>query len=186
MKVPLEAIKTLREKTGASVGDVRSALEAAGGDEAKAREILKQKGLEAAAKRKDRATTLGRVESYVHHDGRVGAIVEVNCETDFVARVPEFQQFCRDVAMQVASMGPACVSKEQLSEARVGDAKAVGQTVDQLAREACLLEQPFIKDQGQTIGQYLTSLIAKTGENIAIRRFKRFSLGEEVAHHCKA
>ena len=158
--VSLTSIKSLREKTGASVGDVRSALEAAGGDEGKAREILKQKGVKAAATRRDRATALGRVESYVHHDGRVGAIVEVNCETDFVARVPEFQQFCRDVAMQIASMEPAGPTE--------------------------LLEQPFIKDQGQTIGQYLTSLVAKTGENIAIRRFKRFALGEEMTRHCKA
>jgi len=186
MNVSLESIKTLREKTGASVGAVRSALEAAAGDERKAQEILRQKGVEAAEKRKDRATTLGRVESYVHHDGRVAALVEVNCETDFVARLAEFQQFCRDVAMQIASMHPACVSKEQLSPAQLEDAKKIGKSADELAKEVCLLEQPFIKDQGQTIGHYLTGLVAKTGENIVVRRFKRFALGEEVASHCHA
>ena len=152
MKVSLESIKDLREKTGAAIGDVRSALEAAGGDEAKAKDILRQKGLEAAAKRKDRATSAGRVEAYVHHDGRVGALIEINCETDFVARTDEFQRFCREVGMQVASMAPESVE--------------------------ALLQQPFIKDSKQTIGQLLTALIAKTGENITIRRVNRFGLGE--------
>ena len=153
-KVSADAVKALREKTGAPMGDVRSALEAAGGDEAKARQILQQKGFEAALKRRGRATGMGRIEAYVHHDGRLAALVEVNCETDFDARLPEFQQFCRDMAMQVSSMEPAGVSQ--------------------------LLEQPFIRDQGQTIAQYLTSLAAKTGENVVIRRFTRFVLGEEL------
>ena len=169
MKIPLDAIKALREETGAAVGTVRSALEEAGGDPVKARELLKRKGVEAAQKRKDRAASLGRVESYIHHDGRVGALVEVNCETDFVARLPEFQQFCREVAMQVASQQPSVVSKEQLP-ADQQDAAVV--------KQACLLEQSFIKDQGQSIGQLLTALIAKTGENIVVRRFTRFGLGE--------
>lgn len=153
-KVPAEAVKALREKTGAPMGDVRSALEAAGGDEAKARQILQQKGFEHALKRQGRATGMGRIEAYVHHDGRLAALVEVNCETDFVARLPEFQQFCRDMAMQVASQDPPT--------------------------QASLLEQPFIRDQGQTIAQYLTSLVAKTGEHVVIRRFTRFVLGEEL------
>lgn len=153
-KVSADAVKALREKTGAPMGDVRSALEAAGGDEAKARQILQQKGFEHALKRQGRATGMGRIEAYVHHDGRLAALVEVNCETDFVARLPEFQQFCRDMAMQVASQDPPT--------------------------QASLLEQPFIRDQGQTIAQYLTSLVAKTGENVVIRRFTRFVLGEEL------
>ena len=144
---------------------MRSALEAAEGNEAKARELLKQKGFEAAMKRQDRAAGMGRIESYVHHDGRVGVLVEVNCETDFVARLPEFQQFCREVAMQVASQQPVCVTPSELPE--------------HVARERCLLEQPFIKDQGQTMGQLLTALIAKTGENIVVRRFVRFALSED-------
>lgn len=171
-RVPLEAVKALREKTGAPLGDVRSALEAAGGDEAKARELLKQRGFEAALKRQDRVAGMGRIESYVHHDGRVGALVEINCETDFVARLPEFQQFCRDVAMQVASQQPVCVRPEELPP--------------QEPREGCLLEQPFIKDQGQTISHLLAALIAKTGENIVIRRFIRFILGEDQGSARKA
>jgi elongation factor Ts len=177
-KIPLETIKALREKTGAPLGDVRSALESAGGDEAKASELLKRKGFEAAVKRQGRAADMGRIEAYVHHDGRLAALVEVNCETDFVARLPEFQQFCRDLAMQVASQNPLCVRKEELSTPQFQEATQMGKGSEEFAREACLLEQLFIKDQGQTILQYLTSLIAKTGENIVVRRFKRFALGE--------
>ena len=164
-KISLDAIKALRNKTGAAVGDVRKALEAAGGDEHKAQEWLKQKGLESAQKREGRATTAGRVDMYVHHDGRVGALVEIDCETDFVARTPDFQQFCRDVAMQVASQQPVCIKPEELP---AGSAK-----------EQALLEQPFIKDSKHTIGSLLTTLISKTGENVAIRRFVRFGVGEE-------
>ena len=160
MKVPVDAIKALREKTGAPLGDVRSALEAAAGDESKAHELLKKKGFEAALKRQDRAAGMGRVESYIHHDGRVGVLVEINCETDFVARLPEFQQFCREVGMQVASQQPSTVQ--------------------------ALLEQPSIKDSSQTIGQLMTALIAKTGENVVIRRFIRFGLGENQGAACKA
>jgi len=179
-KVPLEAIRTLREQTGAPLGDVRGALEEAGGDPAKAREVLQRKGFEAAEKRKTRAAKLGRVESYVHHDGRVAAVVEVNCETDFVARLPEFQQFCRDVAMQVASQNPQYVRKEDVPPDQVPGGQQ-GKRAEERLREACLLEQPFIKDQGQTMAQYLTALIAKTGEHIVVRRFVRFGLGEELA-----
>lgn len=153
MAVSVNAIKHLREKTGAPIGDVKSALEACHGDETKAVDYLKRKGFEAAQKRQGRVTKLGRVEAYIHHDGRVGAIVEVNCETDFVARLQEFQQLCRDVGMQVASQQPETLQ--------------------------ALLEQPFIKDQAQTIGQYVSALVAKTGENIVVRRFARFGLGEE-------
>jgi len=181
MKVSVDAIKALREQTGAPLGDVRSALEAAKGDPAKATELLKQKGFEAARKRQGRATRLGRVDSYVHHDGRVGVLVEVNCETDFVARLPEFQQFCKDIAMQVASQHPLAVKPEDLTPRQREAAKQLGKTPQEFTSEACLLEQPFIKDQGQTITQYLTALIAKTGENIVIRRFVRFALGEDGA-----
>ena len=179
-KVSVEAVKALREKTSAPVGDVRSALDAAGGDEAKARQILRQKGFEHALKRQGRTASMGRIEAYVHHDGRLAALVEVNCETDFVARLPEFQQFCRDVAMQVASQNPLCVKKDELSTQHLTDAKDAGKDPEEVAREQCLLEQPFIRDQGQTIAQYLTSLVAKTGEHVVIRRFTRFVLGEEL------
>jgi elongation factor Ts len=149
MKVSLDAIRALREQTNASLSDVRKALESSGGDPQKAREWLRQRGAQIAKTRQGRATAQGRVETYLHHDGRVAAVVEVNCETDFVARTPEFQQFCRDVAMQVAAMGTEG-----------------------------LLAQPFIKDQGSTIEDLLKALIAKTGENIVIRRASRFAVGE--------
>ena len=178
MKVSREAVKALREKTGAPVGDVKSALEAAGGDETKARAVLKQKGFEAAQKRRGRASAVGRVDSYVHHDGRIGVLIEVNCETDFVARLTEFKQFCRDVAMQVASQNPRVLRKEDLSGQQLDEAKQLGKSPEEFVREVCLLEQPCIKDQGQTVGESLTSLVAKTGEDIVVRRFARFELGE--------
>ena len=166
MKVSREAIKALREKTSASVNDVREALVSANGDEAKALGLLRKRGVEIAQRRQGRATGQGRVESYVHHDGRLGAVVEVNCETDFVARTEEFVQFCRDLAMHVAAMDPAYVRKEDATAGAGG------------AAQACLLEQPFVKDSAMTVGELLTALIAKTGENVVVRRFVRFGLGE--------
>jgi elongation factor Ts len=151
-KVSLEAVKALREKTSASINDCRTALESAGGDEGKALELLRKRGAAIAEKRQGRTATQGRVESYVHHDGRLAALVEVNCETDFVARTPEFTQFCKDVAMQVAAMNPQA--------------------------SATLLEQSFIKDQSLTVGDLLKALVAKTGENVVIRRIARFAVGE--------
>ena len=169
-KISLEAIKALREKTSASLNDVRNALEASGGDEAKALEYLRQRGTEIAEKRRGRETGQGRVESYVHHNGRLGALVEVNCETDFVARTPEFLQFCRDVAMQVAAMSPRYVRAEDVPTApRVSPDEIKG---------VCLLEQPFVKDPTATVHDLLKALIAKTGENVVIRRFVKFTLGE--------
>jgi elongation factor Ts len=168
-KVSLEAIKTLREKTNASLSDVRKALESAGGDEAKALKALRERGAQIAEKRHARAAGDGRIESYVHHDGRLAALVEVNCETDFVARTPDFQQFCRDVAMQVAAMAPRYVTREQ--------APAGGAEPEEL-KAACLLEQPFVKDQATTVGDLLNALVAKTGEKVIVRRFARFVLGE--------
>ena len=169
-KPSLEAIKALREKTSASLNDVRSALESSGGDEAKALELLRQRGAAIAEKRQGRATGQGRVEAYVHHDGRLGALVEIGCETDFVARTPEVMQFCRDVAMQVAAMGPRYLRREELPTSAATSEEAV--------TALCLLEQPFVKDQGSTVGDLLKALIAKTGENVVIKRFVRFGVGE--------
>jgi elongation factor Ts len=165
-KVSLEAIKALREKTSASINDVRAALESAGGNEEKALQLLRERGAAIAEKRQGRATGQGRVEAYVHHDGRIGALVEVDCETDFVARTAEFQQFCRDVAMHVAAMNPRCVQAEE-APAGGGDPAS-----------AALLEQPFVKDPGTTVKELLKALIAKTGENVVIRRFAKFGVGE--------
>ena len=178
MGISVDAIKSLREKTGAPIGDVKAALETCRGDEAKAIDYLKRKGFEAAKQRQGRAAKLGRVEAYVHHDGRVGVVVEVNCETDFVARLPEFQQLCLDLGMQIASQRPRHVRKEDATPADVEEARTLGQNLEEWANEHCLLEQPFIKDQGQTIGQVGSSLVAKTGENIVVTRFVRFGLGE--------
>ena len=169
-KPSLDAIKALRDKTSASINDVRAALESAGGDEAKALQLLRERGAAIAEKRQDRATGQGRVETYVHHDGRLGALVEVDCETDFVARTPEFQQFCRDVAMQVAAMSPRYVKPEDVPAGEASGAEAL--------KALCLLEQPFVKDQGTAVKDLLKALIAKTGENVVIRRFVRFGVGE--------
>ena len=172
-KVSLEAIKALREKTSASLNDVRAALEASGGNEAKALEYLRQRGAAIAEKRQGRATGQGRIEAYVHHDGRIGALIEVNCETDFVARTPEFIQFCRDLAMQVAAMEPRYL--------QAADAPAGGSPLSAEERKACcLLDQPFVKDQGTTVGDLLKALIAKTGENVVVKRFMKFGLGEHA------
>lgn len=182
-KVSVEAIKGLREKTSASMHDVKQALEAAartcsasvyGGSacqcESKAVQGLKARGVQIAEKRQGRTTSQGRIESYLHHDGRLAALVEVNCETDFVARTPEFIQFCRDVAMQVAAMGPRYV--------RFEDVPATESLSAEDRKTACLLEQPFVKDQGTLMGDLLKALIAKTGENVVIRRFVRLTVGE--------
>ena len=169
-KVSLEAIKALREETGAPVSDVRNALESAGGDKAKALEHLRQKSAQMAEKRVGRATGQGRVEAYVHHNGRLGALVEVNCETDFVARTEDFVQFCRHIALQVAAMSPRYVKIEDLPAGTT-------LTVEE-QKEQVLLEQAFIKDAKFTIKDMLKELIGKTRENVVIRRFMRFSVGE--------
>lgn len=172
MKISLEAIKALREETGAPIGDVRSALEFAGGDKAKARVLLRQRGASVAQKRQGRTAGQGRIESYIHHDGRLGALVEVNCETDFVARTPDFLQFCRDVAMHVAATSPQYIRPEDVPPGE-------SLSTDEL-KAVCLLEQPFVKDQGTAVKELLKMLMAKTGENVIIRRFVKFSVGEAV------
>ena len=169
MKVAVEEIKALRDETGASVKDCREALEASAGDKTKAKEWLKKRGVEVAQKRQGRATSQGRVQPYLHHDGRLGALVEVNCETDFVARTEDFQQFCKDVALHVAATSPKFLAKDEPG--------AKGLSPDE-AKSLCLLEQPFVKDPGTTIGSLLQGLIAKTGENCVVRRFVRYTVGE--------
>jgi elongation factor Ts len=160
-------IKELREATGAGVMDAKRALEEAGGDTAKATSILREKGVAAAAKRADRATNQGVIESYIHGGGRIGVIVELNCETDFVANTEDFRKLARDVAMQVAAMDPKVVSAEERTAEHEGsDAEVV------------LLSQPFIREPGRTIGDLVKDLIAKTGENVRVSRFVRFELGQ--------
>ncbi len=165
--VSLEAIKDLREQTSAGVMDCKNALEEADGDIAKAVELLRQKGLSTAAKKASRETLEGVVDCYIHTGSRVGAIVEVNCETDFVARTPEFKELVHNLAMQVAAMAPRYVD-----DAAVPDEDTVN------PEEAFLMEQAFIKDPSRTIRDVVNDVTARVGENIRVRRFQRFALGE--------
>jgi elongation factor Ts len=194
-------IKDLRERTGAGMADCKKALTEVSGDVDKAIDWLRAKGLSKAAKKAGREATEGAVVSYIHANGRIGVLLEVNCETDFVARNEDFVAFTKDVAMQIAAMGPQFVRKEEVPADAVEAEKAVliakakedpkmagkpdamlakiteGQ-VSKWLKEICLLDQPFVKDDSKTIDQLLQALIAKIGENIKIRRFVRFELGE--------
>ena len=163
MAVSIDQIKALREETGAGVMDCRTALEEAGGDMDAARESLREKGIATAAKRADRTAGQGLIESYIH-GGRIGVLVDLRCETDFVARTEPFKGLAHDIAMQVASMQPAAVSADQLDGE---DAEATA-----------LLDQPFIRDAGQTIADRINDVIASVGEKIEVARFVRYEVGE--------
>lgn len=163
MAVSIDQIKALREETGAGVMDCRGALEEADGDMDAARELLREKGIATAAKRADRATGQGLIESYIH-SGRIGVLVDLRCETDFVARTEPFKELAHDIAMQVASMQPAAISADQLD----------GEDEEATA----LLDQPFIRDAGQTIADRINDVIASVGEKIEVARFVRYEVGE--------
>ncbi|MCS6817706.1 MAG: translation elongation factor Ts [Blastocatellia bacterium] len=201
-EISAQAVKALREKTGVGIMECRAALIEAGGDEEKAIEILRKRGLAAAKRKEGRATAEGIIGAYVHHGSKIGVLVEVNCETDFVARNPEFQQFVKDLAMHICAAEPRYIRKEDVPEdvlakereiAReqaLADPKMEGKperVLEQIVEgrlakfyaETVLLEQPFIKDPSRTIYQLLAELIAKFGENIRIRRFTRYKLGED-------
>jgi len=165
--VSTEAIKELRQNSGAGVMDCKRALEEASGDMERASEILRQRGLALAETRAHRATTQGLVECYIHAGGRIGAMVELNCETDFVARTDGFKALAHDLAMQVAATGPLSISPDDLPPGSEGD-----------PNEMCLLLQPYIRDPARTIQELITEAIAQTKENIQIRRFARFELGQ--------
>ena len=165
MEISTEKVKELREKTGAGVMDCKKALIEASGDFAKAAEVLSEQGLVIARKKAERAANQGIIDSYIHQGGRIGVIVEVNCETDFVARTPEFKELAHDIALQIAAMSPQFVSLEEASK------------IEADPKETCLLLQPFVKDPSKTIQDVITETIAKVGENIKIRRFCRFELG---------
>lgn len=167
MTITTADIKALRELTGAGIMDSKRALEEAGGDIERAQDILREKGIASAAKKSDRETEQGIIESYIHSGGRIGAMVEANCETDFVARTEDFKALAHDIAMQVAAMNPRFIDESEIPD---------GEDVN--PQESCLLQQPFIKDPGMTIDELIKELIGKLGENIRIRRFSRFSLGE--------
>ena len=196
-EVSASMIKDLRERTGAGMSDCKKALVEASGDVDKAIDWLRAKGLSKAAKKAGRQATEGAVVSYIHGGGRIGVLLEVNCETDFVARNEDFQAFTRDVAMQVAAMNPQFVRKDEVDantvaherEILLAKAKETGKPeqviqkmvdgqISKWMKEVCLLDQPFVKDNDKTIDQLQQELIAKIGENIKIRRFARFELGE--------
>jgi elongation factor Ts len=168
LKISLDLIKELREQSGAGVMQCRNALVKNEGNREKALEFLKEQGLLKAKEKAERAAAEGLIEAYIHTGGRVGAMVELNCETDFVARTEEFKQLAHNLAMQIAAMAPQFVSEEDVPEG-----------ADLETQAACLLLQPYIKDQELTIQDIITETIAKVGENIKVGRFARFELGEK-------
>jgi elongation factor Ts len=174
MKADLESIKELRNMTFASVADCRKALEESQGDIPKARDILRRKGLEIAANKQGRVAKEGRVEAYVHTGNKIGVLLDVSCETDFVARNGDFCQFAKDVAMQIAALNPAYIKREDVP----ADVVEKEKNKELFYKEHCLLEQTFIKDPGLTIKDYMAGLLAKFNENIFIRRFTRYKIGE--------
>jgi elongation factor Ts len=197
MQITSAMVKELRDTTGAGVMDCKEALAASDGSVEQAIDYLRKKGLQAAAKRSARSTREGIVGSYIHGGGRLGVLVEVNCETDFVARTDEFQELVRDIAMQVAASNPLYVSRQDVPSEAIAkerdilteQAKASGRPPHALAQivegrlekyfqDVCLLDQPFVKDSALTIAELIQAKIAKTGENITVSRFARFVLGE--------
>lgn len=174
MGISVDEIKELREMTSCGVIECKKALEEARGDIAKAKEILKQRGIELAAKKGSRTAKEGRVEAYVHLGSKIGVLVEVNCETDFVAKNEDFCRFTKDVAMHIAAASPRYLRREDVSSEILKTEK------DQAVffKTHCLLDQAYIKDPQLTIQDYLNSLISKTGENIVISRFIRYKVGE--------
>jgi elongation factor Ts len=202
-EITAQAVKALRDKTGAGMMECKKALTEAGGDEEKAIEVLRKMGLASAEKKAGRVAAEGAVGSYIHMGGKVGVLVEVNCETDFVARGEDFQGFVRDVAMHIAAMSPQFLSKEDVPadslakereielERLKNDPKNSNKPADVLAKivegrlskfyeMAVLLEQPFVKDQNITVGELAKQLTGKTGEKITIRRFARYKMGEGI------
>jgi len=192
-------VKELREATGAGMMDCKNALVEANGDKEKALTILREKGLAKAAKKASRVASSGVVDSYIHMGGKVGVLVEVNCETDFVAKTADFQELVRDICLHITATNPLYLKREDVPEdviekekdilrkqaLREGKPekvveKIVSGRIEKFYKENCLLEQPFIKDEDKTISDLLNEKIAKLGENIVIRRFVRFQLGEEA------
>lgn len=199
MAITAAQVKELREKTGAGMMDCKKALQEAEGDMERAVELLRKKGLAAADKKAGRIAAEGLVDSYIHAGGKIGVLVEVNCETDFVAKTDEFKTLVRDIAMHIAATNPQYVRREEVPEetvvkereflkeqalsegkpAHIVD-KMVEGRLEKFFKEICLVEQPFVKDPDITVEQLVKEKIAKIGENISIRRFARFGLGEGI------
>ncbi|MCD6254876.1 MAG: translation elongation factor Ts [Deltaproteobacteria bacterium] len=197
----LDKIKELRERTGVGMMDCKKALEESNGDVDKAIEYLRKMGIAKAQKRAGRIASEGLINAYIHGGGKLGVLVEVNCETDFVAKTEEFKKFVREISMQIAATNPICIDKEDLPKdiiekereiyhqqaLRSGKPeKVISNIVEgrlkKFYQQACLLEQPYIRDSKLKIRDLLNEIITKTGENIVIRRFVRFELGEKTSH----
>lgn len=193
----LEKVRELRERTGAGIVECKTALTETNGDIEQAVEALRKKGIAQAAKKVGRAAKEGVIDSYIHPGERLGVIVEVNCETDFVSRTPEFRRFVRDVALQIAAADPMSITREDIAKEVVEREKEIYSSqvassgkppnvienivkgkLEKFFSDVCLLEQPFVKSPERTVGEYVKEHIAKFGENIIIRRFTRFKLGE--------
>ena len=196
MSTPITAtlVNTLREKTGAGMMDCKKALVEANGNLDEAETLLRKKGVASAAKKAGRSANQGLIDSYIHLGGKIGVLVEVNCETDFVAKTPDFQTLCRDLGMQIAAASPLYVSRDQVPEAELAKEReiAVSQVagkppaaiqkivegkLEKYYQTICLLDQPFVKKSDITVKDLLTERIAKLGENMLVRRFARFQLG---------
>jgi elongation factor Ts len=197
MEISIESVKDLRQRTGAGVVDCKTALQEAGGDVDAAIEYLRRKGLATAAKKAGRIATDGLVSSYIHAGGKIGVLVEVNCETDFVAKTEDFQAFVKNITMQIAAANPQYIRREEIPaevlerERRIYRTQALDSgkpekviekivegKMERYYSEVCLLEQTYIKDSDLTVKDVLDAIIAKVGENISLRRFTRFQLGE--------
>ena len=198
MSITSKMVKELRDKTAAGMMDCKKALTETDGDMEKAIDLLRQKGLAVAAKRAGRATSEGIISTYIHAGGKLGVMVEVGCETDFVAKTDKFIEFAKDVAMHIAAANPVSVTREDVPDAVVAREKEiyiqqglesgkpenivekmVTGKIEKFIAEIVLLEQPFVKDPDRTIQEILTDLVGKMGENITIKRFVRFQIGEE-------
>lgn len=192
-------VKELRERTGAGMMDCKKALSATDGDLEKAIDFLREKGLAAAAKKAGRVAAEGLVKAYIHGGGRIGVLVEVNCETDFVAKTDAFKELVKDIAMHIAATNPSYLKREEVPTAELEHEQAVlaeqarnegkpekiiekmvAGRIEKYYKEVCLMEQPFVKDPDKTISDLITESIAKIGENISIRRFTRYQLGEGI------
>ncbi len=195
MASTIEKIKQLREETAAGMMDVKRALDESDGDVEGARRVLRERGQAIAAKKSARETHEGLIEAYVHFNGRVGVLIEVNCETDFVARTPEFKEFARNVALHVASMTPLTVSPEDIPQEALDEERAIAESqaaemgkpaeittrivegrMTKFVNEKALLTQPYVKEPDKTVGELLQETIQRVGENIVIRRFVRYEL----------
>jgi elongation factor Ts len=197
VKIDAKLVKELREKSGAPMGDCKKALEEAKGNMEEAFVVLRKRGMASAAKKASRTTNEGSVGTYIHAGGKIGVLLELNCESDFVARTPDFQELLKDIAMHIAATDPRYVRKEDVTEADLAREKDIYRSqalatgkkpefvekivegkMSKFYEEVCLLEQPFIKEQSHTISQIIAAKIAKLGENISVRRFARFKVGD--------